>query len=66
MKVSDLREKSESELNAELLTQLENQFRMRIKRASGQFNQTHEMKATRRTIARIKTVLEQKSGNQNG
>jgi len=66
MKASDLRAKSATELNAELLALLESQFRMRIKRASGQFNQTHEMKSTRRTIARIKTVLKQKSGNQDG
>lgn len=65
MKASELNTKTVGELNSELLAQLENQFRLRIKKATGQLSQAHEMKVTRRTIARIKTVLKQKSGDRD-
>lgn len=63
MKASELREKSVDELNQELNTQLEKQFKLRIKKATGQLSQTHEVKETRRNIARIKTALNEKAGN---
>jgi large subunit ribosomal protein L29 len=63
MKASELREKSVDELNQELITQLEKQFKLRIKKATGQLSQTHEVKETRRNIARIKTALNEKAGN---
>ena len=61
MKAQELREKSVDELNAELLTQLQAQFKLRMQKSTGQLNQTHELRKTRRDIARIKTVLAQKS-----
>lgn len=63
MKASELREKSVEELNNELLTQLEAQFKLRMQASTGQLNQTHLLKQARRDIARIKTVLQQKAGN---
>lgn len=62
MKATDLRDKSVDELNAELLSQLQSQFKLRMQSATGQLNQTHLLKQTRRDIARIKTVLQQKTG----
>jgi len=62
MNAQELREKSVEELNAELLKQLEEQFKMRMQASTGQLNQTHLLKQTRRDIARIKTVLTQKAG----
>ena len=62
MKGQELREKSVEELNAELLKQLEEQFKLRMQASTGQLNQTHLLKQTRRDIARIKTVLNQKAG----
>ncbi len=62
MKAQDLREKSVEELNKELMTQLESQFKLRLQKNTGQLNQTHLLKETRREIARIKTVLRQKAG----
>ncbi|NIB44493.1 50S ribosomal protein L29 [Pseudomaricurvus alkylphenolicus] len=62
MKAQELREKSVEELNAELLKQLEEQFKLRMQASTGQLNQTHLLKQTRRDIARIKTVLNQKAG----
>jgi large subunit ribosomal protein L29 len=63
MKASELREKSVEELNGELLTQLKEQFKLRMQAATGQLGQTHLLAKTRKDIARIKTVLRQKAGN---
>ena len=63
MKAQELNEKSVEELNQELLSQLESQFKLRMQGSTGQLNQTHLLKQTRRDIARIKTVLRQKAGN---
>lgn len=62
MKASELREKSVEELNQELLGLLKEQFNLRLRRASGQLNQTHLAKQVKKDIARIKTVLTQKAG----
>ncbi|HEY8568807.1 50S ribosomal protein L29 [Microbulbifer harenosus] len=63
MKTADLRSKSVEELNQELLSQLEAQFKLRMQKSTGQLTQTHLLKQTRRDIARIKTVLTEKAGN---
>lgn len=63
MKASELRDKSVEELNKELLTQLESQFKLRMQKNTGQLNQTHLLKEARRDVARIKTVLSEKAGN---
>ena len=61
MKIQDLNKKSAEELNKELLVQLEEQFKYRMQKATGQLNQTHLLKQTRKNIARIKTLLTQKA-----
>lgn len=62
MKASELREKTVEELNQELISQLESQFKLRMQASTGQLNQTHLLKQTRRDIARIKTTLRAKAG----
>ena len=64
MTATQLNEKTVDELKAELLSQLESQFKLRMQKTTGQLNQTHLLKQTRREIARIKTVLRQKAGNE--
>jgi len=64
MKVAELRTKSVDELNKLVLDLLREQFEYRMKVATGQLGQTHVIKKTRRSIARVKTVLaEKKQGN---
>lgn len=63
MKAKELQEKTTEELNAELLSQLKEQFNLRMQKSTGQMNETHLLKQTRRNIARLKTVLKQKAGN---
>ncbi|WP_341502824.1 50S ribosomal protein L29 [Gallaecimonas sp. GXIMD4217] len=62
MKATELKQKSVEELNAELLNLLREQFNLRMQAATGQMNQTHELKKVRRNIARVKTVLNEKAG----
>ncbi|HGS4755963.1 TPA: 50S ribosomal protein L29 [Vibrio parahaemolyticus] len=62
MKAQDLREKSVEELNAELMNLLREQFNLRMQAATGQLQQIHTLKAVRRDIARVKTVLTEKAG----
>lgn len=63
MKTQELRDKTVEELNGELLSQLEAQFKLRMQASTGQLTQTHLLKEARRDIARIKTVLKQKAGD---
>lgn len=57
MKASDLRGQSVESLRKLLLEQRHEQFRQRMKGATGQLDANHVMRVTRRDIARIKTVL---------
>lgn len=61
MKAQELREKSVSELNEELLRLRKEEFSLRMQFASGQLGQTHLMGETRREIARVKTVMKEKA-----
>ena len=63
MKATELREKSVEELNGQLLKLLEEQFKLRVQKSTGQLAQTHLLKQTRHDIARVKTVLKEKAGN---
>ena len=63
MKTTELREKSVEELNAQLLTVAEDQFKLKMQQATGQLGQSHLLKSARKDIARIKTVLSEKAGN---
>lgn len=62
MKAQELREKTVEELNGELLSQLQEQFKLRMQASTGQLQQTHLVKQVRRDIARIKTLLAEKAG----
>ena len=62
MTASELKDKSVEELNAELLELLREQFNLRMQTSTGQLAQTHELRKVRRSIARVKTVINQKAG----
>ena len=62
MKSNELREKSVDELKAALGDELKQQFKLRMQLSTGQLNESHKVKETRRNIARIKTLLTQKAG----
>ncbi|HVM78888.1 MAG TPA: 50S ribosomal protein L29 [Stellaceae bacterium] len=60
MNAKDVRTKSTDELNAELEQLAKEQFNLRFQRASGQLENTARVREVRRTIARIKTVLDER------
>ncbi|MBV1878851.1 MAG: 50S ribosomal protein L29 [Pseudomonadales bacterium] len=61
MKASELREKSVEELAETLIDLAKEQFTRRMQQSTGQLNQTHLLKTVKREIARVKTVLNEKS-----
>ena len=61
MKASELRDKNVQELNKELLRLRKEQFGLRMQRASEQLAQTHLLTQTRRDIARVKTLIQEKA-----
>ncbi len=60
MKASELKTKSVSELQQDLLSLTRAQFGLRMQVATQQMTKTSEMRKVRRDIARIKTVMKQK------
>lgn len=57
MKAQELIGKSRDELNDQLVGLRKEQFNLRFQKASGQLENTARVKAVRRDIARIKTML---------
>ncbi|PTD95419.1 50S ribosomal protein L29 [Pseudothauera lacus] len=64
MNASDLRAKSAGELNQELLELLKAQFSLRMQLATQQLSNTSQLGKVRRDIARVRTVLREKAGQQ--
>ena len=58
--VKELREKSVQELGDELLKLRKEHFNLRMQKASGQLGQVHLLKETKKDIARVKTLLQEK------
>ncbi len=61
MKPSDIRAKTPDELKTELTGLEKERFNLRFQRASGQLENTGRVRQVRRDIARIKTILRDKS-----
>ena len=64
MKATDLRPKSADELNNELLELLKAQFSLRMQHATQQLGNTSQIGKVRRDIARVRTILREKAGQQ--
>jgi large subunit ribosomal protein L29 len=61
MKASEVRDMTNDELKDKLLQLKKEQFNLRFQKASGQLEKTTRISEVRRDIARIKTVLGEKS-----
>ena len=61
MKATELKSKSVEELNEELLNLLREQFNLRMQHSTGQLEKTDGLRKVRRNIARVKTILTEKS-----
>ncbi len=64
MKASELRGKSPDELNRELNSLLDAQFKLRMQKATQQLTNTSQIRKVRRDIARVRTLLNQKAQAQ--
>jgi len=58
--VDELRNKSNEELNADLVSAKKELFNLRFQNATNQLNNTARIKEVRKNIARIQTVITQK------
>ena len=61
MNVSEMRDKTEKELRDELIELRKEQFKLRMQNSTGQMSRNHEFSRVRKDIARLKTVLNEKS-----
>lgn len=61
MKAKDARDLTPDQLSDELAKLKKEQFNLRFQRASGQLERTSRVREVRRDIARIKTILTEKS-----
>jgi large subunit ribosomal protein L29 len=61
VKAAELRQKSMSDLDKELLELLRAQFNLRMQRSIGQASRPDQFSKLRRDIARIKTVLNERA-----
>lgn len=64
MKASELREKSVEELQSQLQDLYKDQFNYRMQNATGQLGQVHLVSATKKDIARIKTIITEKQKSE--
>jgi large subunit ribosomal protein L29 len=64
MDASDLRAKTETQLQDQLTELEKERFNLRFQAASGQLENTARVRVVRRDIARVKTVLQQKHTQQ--
>lgn len=61
MGLQDLKDKDVDGLRNELLELRQAQLKLNMQKASGQLEQTHQIRQVRRDIARIKTLLAQQN-----
>lgn len=60
-----MRTKTTAELREELTRLLQEQFNLRMQKGMGQMTNVNELRRVRRDIARVKTVMTQKSVEGN-
>jgi large subunit ribosomal protein L29 len=61
MDAKELRSKSLEDLNQELSALLKAQFGLRMQQATQQLANTSELRKTRRSIARVRTIIREKA-----
>ncbi|MDH3309877.1 MAG: 50S ribosomal protein L29 [Gammaproteobacteria bacterium] len=62
MKAKDFREMDAAARQKEMTDMLREQFNLRMQKATGQLANTANLTKVRRNIARLRTVMNQKSG----
>ena len=65
MNVNEMKSKTAVELNEELKNLLQEQFSLRMQKGMGQMTNVNELRRVRRDIARVKTVMTEKTNEGN-
>ena len=65
MKANEFRKKTEAELKTELQSLRRAQFNLRMQRGMGQLARNDQVGKTRKDIARLKTVLNERNGKRS-
>lgn len=63
MKTAEFRGKALGELKEMLLSLKEEQFNLKMQKSMGQLENTSRIKAVKKDIARVKTLITEKSNN---
>jgi len=66
MKATDVRVMSVDELQDKLVGLKKEQFNLRFQKATGQMENTARVRQVRRDIARVKTIMREKSATATG
>ena len=61
-KIEELRALSVEELQTELLSLRKEQLNLRMQKANGTLEKTHQITMARKAVARVKTMLTEKAG----
>jgi len=64
MKVKEIRELSTEEINKKLVETKEELFNLRFQKATGTLEKPSRLRDLRHTVARLKTVLKEREGNE--
>jgi len=65
MKASEIRKMSKDEINAKIIELKQELFELRMKQATGNLDKPHKINELRKTVARLKTVLNEIDGSEN-
>jgi large subunit ribosomal protein L29 len=63
MKAVEIRDMTPDELQAKLLELKKEQFNLRFQKATGALEKTARIKEVRKDVARVKTILQEKSAS---
>ncbi|GLS79953.1 50S ribosomal protein L29 [Paracoccus marinus] len=63
MKAAELNDKTPEQLREQLVALKKEAFNLRFQQATGQLESTARMRAVRRDVARVKTVMNQKAAS---
>ena len=63
MNAAELRDKTPDQLKDQLIALKKEAFNLRFQQATGQMESTARMRAVRRDVARVKTILNQKAAD---
>ncbi|MEM6413567.1 MAG: 50S ribosomal protein L29 [Pseudomonadota bacterium] len=65
MRASETRDMTEDQLKDKLVQLKKEQFNLRFQKATGQLEKTAQVREVRRDIARVKTILREKTKTAN-